>query len=173
MAHRAFRRGAVAIRASRKSLWLSFLPIEVTLSGSAGTNLVTTLNAAALALRPFTIVRTHFEIKLMSDQAAAVENQSMALGMAVVSEEAAGVGITAVPLPITNMGSSLFFMHQIVFGDGTRTATQTTDSTYVSIDNKAMRKVDSGQDIVTIVEGGGVGAGMFITIAGRQLIKTN
>ncbi len=165
---RTFKRGP-----TRKSLWLQFEPVEVTLGGPSATSLVFSLNAAALALRPFTVVRTHWELKLMSDQAAAVENQAVALGIAVVSDEAATVGITAVPLPSTNAGSALWFLHAWVFGDGTRTATTTTDSSYRSIDSKAMRKVDNGQDVVVVLQGGGVGSGMFVTVAGRQLVKTN
>ncbi len=173
MAHRSFRRGAGAISQARKTTWFQFQPVETTLSGPAGTAAVFSLNAAALAMRPFTIVRTHWEIKLMSDQAAAVENQAIGVGLAVVSDQAVTVGITALPLPITDMASSLFFLHALVFGDGTRVATQTTDSSYRSIDSKAMRKVEIGQDLVVVLEGGGVGAGSFVTQGGRILVKNN
>ena len=167
MAHRRPARGA-----PRKSVWFGFQPVEVTM-GAAGTAAVFSLNAAALALRPFTIVRTHFELKAMSDQAAAVENYGVALGLAVVSDQAVTVGITALPLPVTDMASGLFFVHKLLFGDGTRVVDQTTDSSYATIDSKAMRKVDIGQDIVVIMQSALIGAGSFSTVGGRMLVKTH
>ena len=57
----------------RKTLWLEFQPVLATTDAAGEAVLVFSLNAAALALRPFTIVRTHFEVMVTSDQAAAVE----------------------------------------------------------------------------------------------------
>ena len=73
MARRDFRRGAVAIRTSRVTTWFEFKPVSVTMSAADTAGVVFTLNVAALALRPFTIVRTRFMIDLRSDQAAAIE----------------------------------------------------------------------------------------------------
>ena len=173
MARRGFRRGAAAIHVARKTTWFGFQPVETTLASSVATGAVFSLNAAALALRSFTIVRTHWEVKLMSDQAAGVENQSLGVGLVVVSDQVVSVGITALPLPVTDMPSSLFFLHALIFGDGARVATQTTDSSYRSIDSKAMRKVEIGQDLVVVIEGGGVGSGMIVTQGGRILVKNN
>ena len=111
MAHRAFRRGAAAISHRRETTWFQFVPVASTLATGGADTLVFSLNAAALALRPFTIVRTHFELALASDQAAAIEHQIAGVGIAVVSDQAVGVGVTAVPNPITNMGSNLWLMH--------------------------------------------------------------
>ena len=171
--HRSFVRGASAIRSARKTTWFQFLPVETTLAGSAATSLVFALNAVALAMRPFTIVRTHWYVKLQSDQAASVENQAIGVGLGVVSDRAVAVGVSAVPLPISQMSSSDWFLHTIVFGDGVCSTDTMTDSRYVEIDSKAMRKVEIGEDIVVVLEGGGVGAGSFVTQGGRMLVKNN
>ena len=107
MARRQFARGAAAISQKRLTSWFQFQPIRVT--GAAGGTIMFSLNAAALALRPFTIVRSRFEVGIISDQTAATEDQLGAIGMAVVSDQAVAVGVTAVPTPITDMGSDLWF----------------------------------------------------------------
>ena len=61
MAHRAFRRGAAAIAAKRQTTWF-FLEIGATTMTATGGTIIASLNATALAMRPFTIVRSHYEL---------------------------------------------------------------------------------------------------------------
>ena len=110
---RDFVRGAHAIAQRRLTTWFQFSPAETTVASGASA-IVFTLNAAALALRPFTVVRSHFLIWLLSDQAASQERQMAAMGIAVVSDQAVAVGATAVPTPITEAGSHLWFLHQYI-----------------------------------------------------------
>ena len=105
---REFVRGAAAISQKRLTSWFQFVPTQVSLTAAGGT-IIFSLNAAALALRPFTVVRTRFKYMVISDQAAAIEIQAGAIGMAVVSDQSVAVGVTAVPTPITDMGSDLWF----------------------------------------------------------------
>ena len=134
------------------------------------------MNAAALALRPFTIVRTRFQIMVTSDQVIASEDQGGALGMAVVSDQATAIGVSAVPTPITDMGSDLWFVHQqyhtaftLVSGVGF----DGRSGQVVDIDSKAMRKVDIGQDVVIVAESDTPSSGYDFTVGGRMLIKVN
>ena len=69
---RSFVRGAAAISAKRQTSWFQFVGADVTMTVTGGT-IIFSLNAAALALRPFTVIRSHFELQLQSDQAAAIE----------------------------------------------------------------------------------------------------
>ena len=69
---RDFVRGASAISQKRLTSWFQFTLQGATMTAPGGTILFS-LNAAALALRPFTIVRTRLVVSLNSDQAAAVE----------------------------------------------------------------------------------------------------
>ena len=100
----------------RKSTWMQFQSQQTSNSGNAS-SIVFSLNAAALALRPFTVVRTHFAFFLQSDQAAAAETQKCLWGIAIVSDQASTVGITAVPTLDTEMGSSLWFAIQGMYAN--------------------------------------------------------
>ncbi len=167
-----FIRGGV--RQRRESLWLFLAEAQVTLAAPNSVNLVLSLNAAALALRPFTVVRTRLHWYMKSDQTAALEVQQVALGCAVVSEQAVAIGVTAVPTPFADLGSDLWFVHQILassFTFVTGIGFQSPGGVNVDIDSRAMRKVEDGQDLVTVMENSGVGLGSGNLIAGRQLIK--
>ncbi len=164
------------IRGKRKSLWLPQETLATNVSAAGGT-IVSSLNAAALALRPFTIVRVHGWFFVASDQAAASESYCAEYGMAVVSDQAVAIGVTAVPTPVTDAGSSLFFVHgrrsgRVVFttsGNGFR-----DHGSGHEWQSKAMRKVELGQDIVTVVELAATDFQGTITHLGfRMLIKTN
>ena len=169
---REFVRGASAIRTSRLTSWFQFQNNEVTLT-AAGGSLMFSLNAAALALRPFTIVRSRFEMWLRSDQAAAIEQQWVSFGIAVVSDQAAAIGVTAIPTPFTDMASDLWFVHQNLFADESNLTDRTRSGQRYTIDSKAMRKVDIGQDVVVVSEHGTGASGAKLAVAGRMLIKVN
>ncbi len=155
----------------RKSAWIGFQHVGATLS-SASSTLIFSLNAAALALRPFTIVRTHFSFFVNSDQAAANEQQAIFWGAAVVSDQAVSVGITAVPTPNTDLPSSLFFALKLMYANAVNLTDQTKAGAYFELDSKAMRKVDVGSDIIVVVENP-LATGVVIQQAGRMLVKTN
>ena len=172
MARREFRRGAAAIRSRRETTWFNFTPVDTTLANATSSALVFSLNAAALALRPFTIVRTRLEVALRSDQAAVIEVQRSGVGIAVVSDQAVGVGITAVPLPIDDLGSNLWLLHKLVYADESNLTDRTRPETVVAIDSKAARKVEVGQDIILVVQNSATStSGSIITVGGRMLIK--
>ena len=139
-----------------------------------GGTIIFALNAAALAMRPFTIIRSRFELFVFSDQSAAIEPQVGAFGIAVVSDQAVAAGVAAVPTPVTDMGSDLWFVHQNYSGRESSTVDVSEPGNRISIDSKAMRKVDIGQDIVVVAENDtNVGAGQILFSAGRMLIKVN
>ena len=177
MARRDFRRGAGAIAKKRLSSWFEFQPIASAFSAGGGT-LLFSLNAAALALRPFTIVRTRFLVGIVSDQLAASETQVGALGMAVVSDQAVAVGVTAIPTPVTDMASDLWFVHQLLYNEFTFASGVGFNEDGLhqyEIDSKAMRKVDIGQDLVIVGELSGASStgGFNLTVGGRMLVKVN
>ncbi len=68
----------------RDSLWLQFQPTITAVNGGGTAVLIFTLNAAALALRPFTVVRTRFQLGMRSDQTSAAEDQVLGYGIVVV-----------------------------------------------------------------------------------------
>ena len=161
----------------RKSLWLDFAQVFTapTTVAAATAVLLASLNAAGLALRPFTIVRTRGLLLWASDQGTATETPFGAFGFAVVSDQASAIGVTAVPTPIVDAGSSLWYSWtpmavRLRFASGV--GIQQTG--YVTeFDSKAMRKVEIGQDVVAVVENGSAAQGGSFLALARILIKTN
>ena len=158
----------------RLTAWIPMIPIAQTLSGAGSEALIASFNAAALALRPFTVVRVRGIIGLSSDQGVAAEDQSAAFGMAVVSDQASGIGITAVPSPGTDRGSDLFF----VFEDVVRSMFVASNSGVIPdfmesrlFDSKAMRKVNEDQDVVLTLSNTPISDGTVVYTAGRMLLK--
>ena len=168
----AFRRTVVrgGRSSKRESQWLDIAFVATTLTTPGGT-ITNSASAAVLALRPFTIIRVHMEIFVISDQAAAIEQQAGAYGLAVVSDQALAIGITAVPTPVTDMGSDLWFLHQIYFVNSSSLTDRSMPGQKYSIDSKAMRKVNDDQDIAFVAETSAVAAGAILFTAGRMLVK--
>jgi len=159
-------------RSRRESLWLAVAPSETILTAPGGT-ISNTLNAAGLALRPFTIVRTRLYADVSSDQVAATEHQFTAVGFCVVSDQATAIGVTAVPTPVTDLGSDLWFMHQWLSSEITVVSAVglAQISEQFQFDSRAMRKVEEGQDVVLVKEVSALGGGASVFTAGRMLVK--
>ena len=176
MANRVIRSPRAVVAgggAKRQTSWFQFLPASSTETAVGGT-IFFSLNAAALALRPFTIVRTRFMGMVVSDNAAGAEQQVGAVGVAVVSDQAVAAGITAVSTPITEMGSDLWFVHELFMGVGSiASAVGNNGAWQTRIDSKAMRRVDIGQDLVVVAEFSAAGGGFTYTLGGRMLVKIN
>ena len=153
----------------RQSTWFSIGASSTAIA--SGSILSSSLNAAALAMRPFTIVRTHLSLFVLSDQAAAVEAQEVGIGFAVVSDQAVAIGVTAVPTSITDIGSDLWYLHKMLYANETSLTDRVTPGQQYTIDSKAMRKVDGDQDSVIVLEVRDKGA--ILLLGGRMLIKTN
>ncbi len=158
--------------ARRESLWLSIDPTSSTIAAN-GVVLIAVLNAAALALRPFTVVRTRGVFNTVTDQNAASEVYHGSLAMAVVSEQAAAIGVTAVPTPGTDRDSDLFFLYEeqmgeFTLGDATGFIEEHLTKEF---DSKAMRKVNNDQQVAIVAESETGGNGIIMRVAGRMLIK--
>jgi len=143
----------------RETLWFQGV-YQITTLATGVPVLLTSLNVGALALRPFTVVRTRGALLVGSDQTAAGEVQRAAFGAAVVSDQASAIGITAIPTPITDDASDLWFVYQPLLGlFRLATAIGIVQNNFQQdIDSKAMRKVEDGMDIVTVIENTGNGA---------------
>ncbi len=172
---RQFTRGRGRLGAPRRETsWLVITPNTTTVTGAGGT-IHNSLTTAEKAKRPFTVIRTHLFYAIETDQIAATEDFGGAIGMAVVSDQAEAIGVTAVPTPVADAESDLWFLHEwfagnILFGSAIGFDTFQRQS---RIDSKAMRKVNDGEDIVVVSElSTGLGAGGFgLHLAGRLLIK--
>ncbi len=158
----------------RESLWLGFDPASQTITTPDTAVITHALNAAALALRPFTIIRTRLLISIRTDASSSNENQAGAFGMAVVSDQALAIGITAVPTPTTDIGSDLFFVYESLMSDIIFTTSGAGSAgQYYQVDSKAMRRVNDDEDVSIVVENGPAvtGEGARYRVMGRMLIK--
>ena len=169
-----YTRSRGRLGAKRESVWLFVDTVEATLSGAPTAVLANVLNAAALALRPFTIVRTRGVLFIRSDQVTNSETYGVDLGYAVVSEQASAIGVTAVPTPLTDKGSDLFFVYEQLFdrieeSSGAGTGVPTSTGRFMQYDSKAMRKVGDDEDVVTVLEN--ELAGVLAVHSGRMLVK--
>ena len=173
---RRFTRSAGRVGSSRLTIWTGIVATRTTLAAASTAAIMNVGSAGVLALRPFTIVRTRGYFSLQSDQTATGENFDAAIGFAVVSDQAVAIGVTAVPTPHTDLGSGLFFTHEasdgrFMFISGIGVHPQATKGR--QYDSKAMRKVDSGQDVVFVAETSALSGGCILYHVGRMLIKTN
>ncbi len=158
----------------RESLWLFIDTVESALTGAPTAVLSNSLNAVALALRPFTVIRVRGVMHVRSDQVAATQTFGVDLGFAVVSDQAVSIGVTAVPTPLTDKGSDLFFVYEQMFdrieiGSGAGTGVPVDTGLFMKYDSKAMRRVNDDSDIVVTLENEITGANVIHSA--RMLIK--
>ncbi len=165
-------RGGRTIR--RTSMWLFGTPVATSLGAASTAVIQNALNAAALALRPFTIVRTRGTFHLQSDQQAVTEFYQASIGMAVVSDQANAIGVTAVPTPETDRGSDLFFVYetlesQFLFLSAIGAISPT--GVRKDWDSKAMRKVNDDEQVLLVAETSAISIGAIVATSFRTLIK--
>ncbi len=175
MANRIRSRSPQFVRGKRRETrWLDAIPTEALLSGASTPAILLTLTAAELALRPFTIIRTRGHWTAQTDQFVASEDYQVALGLAVVSDQAVAIGVTAVPTPYTDMESDLWFVYEQLYGRqvfGTGVGFDASAGVHAGFDSKAMRKVEDGQDVIVVVESSSVSSGMNVAVGFRMLVK--
>ena len=178
MAQRIVRRsfGRVGGGTRRQTLWLASTA-ETGVSGLAANTIVfdQSLTTAEKARRPFTVVRTRGRLWVQSDQASGNEEPLGALGFAVVSDQAVTIGVTALPAPILDQASDLWFVWE-PWAASVKVATAASimqGFSEYAIDSKAMRKVEEGQDIVVMLQNNSAAHGMQYILEFRLLIKTH
>ena len=155
----------------RKTSWLGAAADTATTQLNANTLIIDqSLSAGELARRPFTIVRTRGYIYIQSNQLAAREEVHGALAFAVVSDQAVAAGGAAVPDPITNIDSDMFFVWQ-AFAFGQMPSSGTPAGVMIPFDSKAMRKVSDGEDVAVIVVNESSAFDLEFLLKFRQLIK--
>ncbi len=155
--------------APRTKMWISTGVGLVTLVNNTNT-LIASLSAAALLLRPFTILRLRETGIFSSDQIAQSEAPEGVYAYMIVNDTASALGATAIPSPINNPDSPWFAFQPMTsnFLFGTAVGF-TDDGTHFTIDSKAMRKVGPNEDAV--VMGHVTGGGADLNSRGRMLVQ--
>ncbi len=121
---------------------------------------------------PATLVRTHLELRITSDQAGASEDQIGAVGCAFVNDVAGALGITALPGPASESSWGGWFLHKFFiqrFLFASSAGIMERGQSY-SIDSKAMRKFASDESLVIMIENFGT-FGFSFALSARFLIK--
>ena len=159
----------------RKTVWVASSVFSGTTALAASTSVInqslTITQGANPSLVGSTIVRTRGMWGITTDQITTSENLACALGFAIVTAQAAAIGITAVPTPTTDQGSDSFYvwdflMGGMVFGD-------TTSFNHLiwehhQFDSKAQRKLTDDQTSVVVLENP-FGVGLVFNLIFRQL----
>jgi len=168
IAVRTFRRGGHAVR---QSAWLTINFPQAAVEANTTGVLLGVLNAAALALRPFTIVRTRVVYHVESDQDAASQQYRGAVGHVVVSEQASAAGIGSLPKPLINSDGDYHVYEPFasVFSFATAAGFEGSRGLELTVDSKAMRKVQDNEDLVIVAEA--ASNGVLIQGLGRILVK--
>jgi len=102
-----------------------------------------------------TVIRTRGMLAWSTDQVGADEDQIGAFGIAIVSAQAASVGITAIPHPGTDAAWGGWLYHTYFFSkfELLSSVGANPDMAHsLVIDSKAMRKVDEDDRLVVVVE---------------------
>jgi len=126
-----------------------------------------------LALRPFTIIRSHLQFMFTTDQLAQTETPFGGIGQVVVTDQAQAIGVTAVPDPVTEPDAD-WFVYQpwmVDFHFATASGFNSSAGSQYTVDSKAMRKVGNNQTFITVGANSNTGDGAIVTGFGRQLIK--
>ena len=128
---------------------------EGTLSISASTSTVFA-TGAQIAIADMTLTRTRGELLLFLQTAsAALSGFQYAFGLCLVSQNAAGIGATAIPEPLTDLGwDGWFFHHQGALKSPATTIVSDLGAQVVRIpvDSKAQRKVRETDVVVAVLE---------------------
>ena len=131
-------------------------------------------NAAALLLRPFTVIRSRIMVSARSDQFGAVEFQEGAVGFQIVTDSAVAAGIASLPTPISEASADYFIYRpysvDVTFADATGYGDRSADSTF-EIDSKAMRKCGHDDDLAVTAQNLDPTHSVLVSMIGRILIK--
>ncbi len=173
MARRRFSRGGNFVRPpARSNVWIG-AGFSVQTVAASSSVLLATYSASALALRPFTIVRTRLVIMFESDQDVGSERGQCVYTEQVVTQVATTAGIASVPTGITDTNADYYVYQPLFqrfrFKTAVGFAMHGNGLTWV-VDSKAMRKVGVLDDIAVVIENR-LATGNDIQVEGRQLVK--
>jgi len=164
--------------ARRQTTWIASADITAptTLSGGVAVLDQSFTEAQIAFLGPFTVTRTVGWLAVRGDTLSQSEDQLVAVGAAVVSEQARAAGIASLPTPITDEESDLFFLYDsVVGGFDLLTAVGMSNQSWTIryFDSRAQRKVQSdGEGVVWTVENS-LATGLEYMLKFRMLVKLN
>ena len=159
--------------APRTKVWIGAGIAQAAITGGAAT-LFSSFNSIALALRPFTILRTRMVISIQSDQVSASEFSQGVFSMQIVTDSAVAAGVASIPTPLSETEAA-YFVYQpwftnFILLDATGFAEKNGEGNNWLIDSKAQRKVGIDDDVVTIIQVRSA-TGVNLATEGRMLLQ--
>ncbi len=137
--------------------------------------LYSVLNATALALRPFTVMRSRGFVTFQSDQVVQSEDPHGAYGEIVVTTNATTAGVASIPDPLTEPEASWYVYVPTYCRFSFATAVGRQDvmgqANVFQFDSKAMRKVGIDDDLAGVWVNGDATFGADAFVNGRTLIQ--
>jgi len=116
---------------------------------------VTVLTEAQLENFPTpTLIRSRGRINAYTDPSATPGSFAVVgVGLIVVTAAAAAVGVTAIPTPLTELGSDWLWWDSLSVGsDAADVIGSTITVDRLSVDSKAMRKIGNNQVVLLVAE---------------------
>ena len=179
----ARRRGFPQVRSQRKTAWA--LGPEITLQSITAIGSVLGSGTQLVSADEITVVRTRGAISLWLEAATtAGDGFSGAMGIGIVTTPAFDIGVTAVPTPIAEESWDGWLWHQYfqlhAGGAIAAAAAQDTDEVNATsaavryeIDSKAMRRFNSQETLILVIELGVETGSATLRVEGitRQLFK--
>ena len=139
---------------------------------AAGTKVLMSFFVPSNAGIDETVLRTVGVLSVKSDQAAVSEDQIGAFGMIVVNSRATIAGAASLPGPVTDAFDDGWFIYQSFcqsFLFNSAIGVNPDMATHYIIDSKAKRRVESGSDIVVMVENAHATHGISVGLNLRML----
>jgi len=120
-----------------------------------------------------TILRTHAQLFVVTDQLAASEHQVGAWGAIVVNNDAFAVGVTAVPGPITDVSADWFIYQPFAnfFTFSTAAGFEMNSNSEYAVDSKAKRILEPDETIAVVIESTSDSDGFNTLFQGRLLTQ--
>ncbi len=149
---RAFRTGS-----KRQTDWAFgfFTSAFIAIPANSKVLLSSIPSSTLLTFAPSTIIRTRGMVSVITDTGSATEQQIGSVGLALVSDIARAAGAASIPGPSQEATWDGWFVHQFFaqkFAFGTGVAFNSNAANNMTIDSKAMRKFETDQALVLMVQ---------------------
>jgi len=172
------QRSRFPVRSSRRKTGWSAGPGQLGLSSLTANGSVMWSTGAVIGLDGLTLVRTRGSVGLWLEVVGTIGDgfTRVGLGICIVSGDAFGIGVTAVPTPLTDIAWDGWLWHKIVspmFGFSVTEGENTgpISQVRVDIDSKAMRKQKETDVQIGVIEAlGEVGTATLSFVADTRVL---
>lgn len=166
---RRFIRSPRSGHSRRLTEWTATVPEATYILLAASTAI---LDSTFITGDPETLVRVVGNLSVQSNQVAASLEPFGAVGIAVVSDQAVAIGVTAIPTPYTDAESDLWLLHRFWAAPiATSGSGLTRAAVDIDLSSKAMRKVSPDETLVLVMENGSSAAAAEYRLDLRILSK--